>query len=136
MPLPLLLLLVKLGGVGDDDDDVGVVAVEVEELEVEGGGSLGEWKTVVSRLSESMQQMVVLCGLGDLFVWMTKKQKRGLPGIEPGTSCTLSKNHTPRPQSLLIDNVLRCSYESYNTFTRAEHTARKMRTCRGYYIHI
>ncbi len=50
-------------GVGDDDDDVGVVAVE-EELELEGGGNLGEWKTVVSRLSESMQQMVVLCGFG------------------------------------------------------------------------
>jgi hypothetical protein len=27
-------------------------------------------------------------------------RKRGDPGIEPGTSCTQSKNHTPRPIAL------------------------------------
>ena len=30
------------------------------------------------------------------------KKGRACPGLEPGTSCTLSKNHTPRPTSLLV----------------------------------
>ena len=29
-----------------------------------------------------------------------RKKERAPPGLEPGTSCTLSKNHTPRPRSL------------------------------------
>jgi hypothetical protein len=28
--------------------------------------------------------------------------KRGDPGIEPGTSCTLNRNHTTRPIALIV----------------------------------
>ena len=41
-------------------------------------------------------QLIELC-LGFFYYHMICWKKRGDPGIEPGTSCTLNKNHTTRP---------------------------------------
>jgi hypothetical protein len=42
--------------------------------------------------------------------------KRGDPGIEPGTSCTLNRNHTTRPIALII---LFCLYSFKQLFEEA-----------------
>lgn len=34
-------------------------------------------------------------------IFRHEKFRRRLPGIEPGTPCTQSKNHTSRPQTLV-----------------------------------
>ncbi len=48
--------------------------------------------------------------------------KRGDPGIEPGTSCTLSKNHTPRPITHFYP--LRFFRQKAFTFSRSQVKAR------------
>ena len=37
-----------------------------------------------------------------MFIWICYATKRGDPGIEPGTSCTLNRNHTTRPIALIV----------------------------------
>lgn len=37
-----------------------------------------------------------------VMVGFERAKKKGDPGIEPGTSCTRNKNHTPRPTARSI----------------------------------
>jgi hypothetical protein len=44
-------------------------------------------------------------------------KKGGQPGIEPGTSSTQTKNHTPRPLALFLFDFINCFIPSFKFIT-------------------
>ena len=65
----------------------------------------GKWQKRSANKQDDMEKESITCSLilGFCSGWLKTAKTWARPGFEPGTSRTLSENHTPRPTSQTPD---------------------------------